>query len=137
MDGFRMSLVRVSNWINRELIWFVLGSYAVAAVWPDFGLWIRDLNLGEYDLLHEETLVTLPMVMLALLLFNAGMGARPSQLRQLFRNPLLLVAGLVANLLIPVAFILVVTFGMRAWHNPDEVQNILLGLALVASMPIA
>ena len=26
---------------------------------------------------------------------------------------------------------------MDAWHNPDEVQNILVGLALVASMPIA
>jgi BASS family bile acid:Na+ symporter len=26
---------------------------------------------------------------------------------------------------------------MEAWHNPDEVQNILVGLALVASMPIA
>jgi BASS family bile acid:Na+ symporter len=26
---------------------------------------------------------------------------------------------------------------MRLWHNPDEVQNILMGLALVASMPIA
>jgi BASS family bile acid:Na+ symporter len=26
---------------------------------------------------------------------------------------------------------------MRPWHNPDEVQNILVGLALVASMPVA
>ena len=26
---------------------------------------------------------------------------------------------------------------MVGWHNPDEVQNILVGLALVASMPIA
>jgi BASS family bile acid:Na+ symporter len=26
---------------------------------------------------------------------------------------------------------------MSLWHNPDEVQNILVGLALVASMPIA
>jgi BASS family bile acid:Na+ symporter len=26
---------------------------------------------------------------------------------------------------------------MRFWHNPDEVQNIVVGLALIASMPIA
>src|SRR5262249_57214640 len=26
---------------------------------------------------------------------------------------------------------------MRVWHNPDEVQVILVGLALVAAMPIA
>jgi BASS family bile acid:Na+ symporter len=49
----------------------------------------------------------------------------------------LLVAGLSANLAFPIAFILVVTWGMRPWHNPDEVQNILVGLALVAAMPIA
>jgi BASS family bile acid:Na+ symporter len=39
--------------------------------------------------------------------------------------------------LIPILFILVVTQVMRIWHNPDEVQNILVGLALIASMPIA
>ncbi|MBV8230699.1 MAG: bile acid:sodium symporter [Planctomycetaceae bacterium] len=29
------------------------------------------------------------------------------------------------------------SLAMDAWHNPDEVQNILVGLALIASMPIA
>jgi BASS family bile acid:Na+ symporter len=47
------------------------------------------------------------------------------------------VRGAAGHLLVPVAFILGVTGGMRLWHNPDEVQNILVGLALVASMPIA
>ena len=49
----------------------------------------------------------------------------------------MLLAGLAANLLIPVSYILGVSLVMDAWHNPDEVQNILVGLALVASMPIA
>jgi BASS family bile acid:Na+ symporter len=42
-----------------------------------------------------------------------------------------------ANLLIPVAFIAAVAHTLTLWHNPDEVQVILVGLALVASMPIA
>ena len=42
-----------------------------------------------------------------------------------------------ANLIVPIVFILVVTQAMTGWHNADEVQNILVGLALVASMPIA
>ena len=42
-----------------------------------------------------------------------------------------------ANLVIPIAFIFVVSRFMSGWHNADEVQNILVGLALVASMPIA
>ena len=48
-----------------------------------------------------------------------------------------LLAGLAANLLIPISYILGVSLVMDAWHNPDEVQNILVGLALVASMPVA
>ena len=52
-------------------------------------------------------------------------------------NPLSLVFGLLANLLIPIVYIGTVMLTMRFWHNPDEVQNILVGLALVASMPIA
>jgi BASS family bile acid:Na+ symporter len=48
-----------------------------------------------------------------------------------------LAAGLAGNLFVPIAFILLVSQTLRLWHNPDEVQNILVGLALVASMPIA
>ncbi len=42
-----------------------------------------------------------------------------------------------ANLLLPILYIGAVSLGLRFWHNPDEVQNILVGLALIASMPIA
>jgi BASS family bile acid:Na+ symporter len=79
----------------------------------------------------------LPVVMLAFLLFNAGLGVQTAQLRDLARCPLFLAAGLAGNLLVPVAFILVASQTMRFWHNPSEVQSILVGLALVASMPIA
>src|SRR5262249_31113571 len=65
------------------------------------------------------------------------LGVRIAELRHLLRSPAALLAGLVANLAIPIAFIFLVTLGMRAWHNADEVQNILVGLALIASMPIA
>ena len=77
------------------------------------------------------------MLMLSFLLFNAGLGVEPGQLKKLFQKPLMLASGLAANLLIPIVFIFGVTQVMRLWHNPDEVQNILVGLALVASMPIA
>ena len=77
------------------------------------------------------------MVMLGFLLFNAGMGVELAALKKLRNNPLSLAFGLLANLLIPIAYIGLVMLTMRFWHNPDEVQNILVGLALVASMPIA
>jgi BASS family bile acid:Na+ symporter len=128
-----------SGWriLDTYFFRFLIGSYVVAAVWPAPGLWMRDQAFGSITLVHESTKVSLPLLMLAAILFNAGLGMSLSQLRTLIGRPAVLLAGLAANLLIPIAFIFGVTQLMRLWHNPDEVQSILVGLALVASMPIA
>jgi BASS family bile acid:Na+ symporter len=129
---------RAAHFVHQNFLWFLLGSYAVATFFPALGLWLRDVSLGEISLGGgNSTRISLSMLMLSFLLLNAGLGVEPSQLKNLFQKPLTLVSGLTANLLIPIAFIFCVTQAMRLWHNPDEVQNILVGLALVASMPIA
>jgi BASS family bile acid:Na+ symporter len=130
-------LAAFSHFIHARFIWLLLGSYAVAAVWPQLGLAIRNVSFGEVSVFGEKTKFTLPVLMLALLLLNAGLGVQTGQLKNLLRRPLALIAGLGANLLVPIAYIFLVSQTMRLWHNPDEVQNILVGLALVASMPIA
>ena len=127
---------KLSHFLHKNLLWLLLGSYAVAAAWPEPGLKARSVSVGEVALFHERVNLSLPVLTLAALLLNAGLGVQVSQLRGL-RRPVTLLAGLAANLLIPVSYILGVSLVMDAWHNPDEVQNILVGLALVASMPIA
>ena len=137
MDGRANPLARFSRFLHRNFIWFLLGSYVVAAVAPRAGLAIKNVSLGRLALFGESIRVSLPMLLLALLLLNAGLGVQTSQMRHLLRRPWSLLAGLAANLLIPIAYIFAVSRTMRLWHNPDEVQNILVGLAVVASMPIA
>lgn len=137
MDSHAKPLTRFSHFLHRNFIWFLLGSYAVAAATPQAGLAIKKTRLGQLALFGDTLPVTLPMLLLALLLLNAGLGVQTAQLRSLLRRPWILLAGLTANLLIPIAYIFAVSQTMRLWHNPDEVQNILVGLALVASMPIA
>jgi BASS family bile acid:Na+ symporter len=136
MDGHH-PLIRLSHFLHRYFLWFLIGSYALAGFWPAFGLWIRGVSFGEFVLFQQSTPVTLPMLMLGLLLMNAGLGVRANQLTKMLRAPWLLLTGLTANLAIPIAYIYVVTQAMRLWHNPIEVQEILVGLALIASMPIA
>lgn len=106
------------------------------ALVPGPGLWPRGVPLGTLSLFGGSTRVSLSMLMLSFLLFNAGLGVEPAELKKLVRSPLAVLLGLVANLAIPIAFIFCVTQLMRLWHNADEVQNILVGLALAASMPI-
>jgi BASS family bile acid:Na+ symporter len=129
-------LAAVSHFVHEHFLWLLLGSYALAAVCPGLGLTIRTVSFGEVAIFGQMK-VTLPVVMLALVLLNAGLGTQTRELKNLLRQPLALAAGLGANLLVPIAYIFVVSQTMRLWHNPDEVQNILVGLALVASMPIA
>jgi BASS family bile acid:Na+ symporter len=79
----------------------------------------------------------LPALLLAFLLFNAGLGARFSALRNIRQSALLMGAGTLVNLAAPLLAILAVNFFLRFWHSPAEFQNILTGMVLVASMPIA
>jgi BASS family bile acid:Na+ symporter len=137
MERHPTLVAALAHFVHRQFIWLVIGSYVVAGLFPAFGLWIRGVSFGTLTLFGEPMKLSLPVLMLALLLFNAGLGVQTGQLRHLLRSPLALLLGLAGNLLLPVAFIVVMTWGMQLWHNPDEVQNLLVGLALVASMPIA
>ncbi len=137
MNSGKGLLSACSHFVHKQFLWLMIGSYAVAACYPLAGLWLRDVSLGEIDLFGARSRVTLSMLMLASLLLTAGLGVQVGTIRQLFRTPGLLVTGLAANLIVPIAFILCVTKAMAGWHNADEVQNILVGLALVASMPVA
>jgi BASS family bile acid:Na+ symporter len=137
MDNRHHPLTAVSHFIHRYFLWLLIGSYVLAGLAPACGLGIRKVTVGHVTLWGETTRVALPMVMLAFLLLNAGLGMEASRLKTLLRSPGVLLGGLAANLLVPLAFIFAVSVGMRVWHNPDEVQVILVGLALVAAMPIA
>ncbi len=127
----------IQHTIHKSLIWLVLLSYVTAAFLPEFGLSIRSIELGSVEVAQSKITFSLPPAMLAFLLFNAGLGTKTTDLADLARHPRLLITGVAGNLIAPLAFILAVSITMRLWHNPDEVQQILTGLALIAAMPIA
>jgi BASS family bile acid:Na+ symporter len=129
--------VPLSRFLHRHLLWLLIASYAVAAALPAFGLWMRDVSLWHMPMFQAGTSISIPMALLAELLFNAGLGVREMPSLASLRKGKALWLGVGANLTVPLAFILLAAQGLHFWHNSDEVQNILVGLALVASMPIA
>ncbi len=135
--GFTQTIAALSHAIHRYFIWIVLASYFFAAVLPGPGLSIRRIDLGGVDIGGTKIALALPSLMLAFLLFNAGLGVRTAELSALVRKPGLLLSGALANTLAPLAFIVCLSLAMRPWHNSEETQQILAGLALVAAMPIA
>ena len=130
-------ILNIVHFVHRNFIWLIVASYLSATVEPEFGLWIRHVNFGNLNLLGNELSFSLPQIMLAILLFNAGLGVKTSELPILLSKSSLLLGGVLGNLLTPLLFIGFVSFIMSFWHDPDEGQQILVGLALVASMPIA
>jgi BASS family bile acid:Na+ symporter len=131
------SATKLQHFIHGRFIWIVIASYVAAAAFPAFGLAIRGVELGGFELARTKIVATAPSVLLALLLFNAGLGTRAHEVTKLAQRPRLLAVGVAGNVLAPLAFIVFVSFLMRLWHNPDEAQQILTGLALIAAMPIA
>ena len=130
-------LDRISHFVHAHFLGLLLATYALGAAWPGPGLAIRGVSAGRVSLLGGSMALTLPSLMLGFLLLNAGLGVKAAELKGLARRPGLLGLGLAANLAIPIGFVYVVSRAMAGWHNADEVQSILVGLALVASMPIA
>ena len=137
MNSIKTPVKALVDFMHRYFIWMIIASYFVAAVMPGAGLWMRNTEMGSINLLQSSTVVSLPLLMLALLLINAGLGVQLEELNQLIRKPFVLLGGVFGNLATPLIFIIVMSFTMKLWHNPEEVQQILVGLALVAAMPIA
>ena len=132
----KYSLV-IGSFIHRHFLILLIAAYVVAALWPWLGLVTREITLSRFVVLDESVSITLPMILLAGLLFNAGLSADASELAQVARKPQIVLFGLAMNLLVPLAFLLIAYPVLRLWHDPDEVQNLLLGLAVVAAMPVA
>jgi bile acid:Na+ symporter, BASS family len=127
----------LSQFVHHHLLWFLIGAYAIAAAFPSPGLWIRQASFSDLWIFQTKTYVSLLLLLLATLMFNAGLGVKTTHLHSLVRKLWVMAAGLAANLVIPIAYIFCVTLLMQLWHNPEESQHILVGLALVAAMPIA
>ena len=131
------TLLGMSRFVHHHLLWFLIGAYAIAAVFPSPGLAIRNMSFGDLWVFQTTVHGSLLLLLLAMLMLNAGLGVKTSHLQSLAAKAPVLVTGLIGNVLIPVAYIFVVTLMMSFWHNPEEAQHILVGLALVAAMPIA
>src|SRR5262245_2080795 len=137
MRAHQRLLKTLARGADNNFFGLLLACYAAAAVVPELGGWLAHLALGHFSLGSEAVHVSVGMVLLACLLAIAGMGVELDRLRHLMRRPVPLLAGLMANFLAPIAFIFCLARGMRLWHDSDQMQNLLVALALIAAMPIA
>ena len=135
--GYSASVAATTRFMSKWLLALLLGVYALAAFLPAGAVWGTEIDFGEFHLLGESSRISLSMVFLAVLLFNAGLDIPLGQLRNLGKKPVMLLAGLAANLVVPVAYICGVSYLLKGHPDVTAVQSLIVGLALIASMPIA
>ena len=67
MENRSHTLLGWSQFVHRYFLWVLIGAYAVAAILPAPGLWIRDIRLGDISVLKAKMHVSLLLILLAAL----------------------------------------------------------------------
>lgn len=146
----------MAQFLHEHLLKLIVLSYALAATAPAPGLWMRDAQIVAIPLppgavtattttttttttatTSFTVTMTLPKLLLSLLLFNAGIRVRLTRVVSIVRRPGRMLAGLAANLAVPLVLLALAAPALRAWPDSGEAALVLVGLALVTAMPIA
>jgi BASS family bile acid:Na+ symporter len=133
----REAVDRVGAFVQHHFLLLVLAAYAAAAVAPAAGVAAAKVTLVRILVYGQSMSITLPMLLLAGLLLNAGLAVKAAELKKVVRRPHVALAGLVLNLLLPIGFVALLHQALRHWHNSRETQELIIGLAVVAAMPVA
>ncbi|QDT00656.1 bile acid:sodium symporter family protein [Adhaeretor mobilis] len=119
--------------LHRYFLGFLVGVYALAAFLPGPGRAIRNITFAQ----PTGGEVHAPMLLLAMLLFCAAAVIRWSEIRDLLERPSVLLLGLLAAWFGPALFVAIIGPVLPKVFSVESTAGIVVGLALVAAMPVA
>jgi BASS family bile acid:Na+ symporter len=134
-DGRPPALPRLAQFLQRHCFWLLVSCYLLAAAWPLPGRAMRGWRWTPSGLSAAE--FTLPLVLLALLLFCAAVQTDVAQIRAVGSRPWALVCGTFAVWIAPALLVIVAAAILPLVVDEASTAGLLVGLALVASMPVA
>ncbi len=131
-------LVIMTRFIHKHFLLILISAYALSALFPRFGLALRKVQFGNVTWPNgSQTDLSFALLMLSFLLFNGGIAIKIEEIITLWRRPAVSIAGFAANTFVPITLVISLHGAMQLWHSSDEIQNLLVGLALILSMPMA
>jgi len=124
---------RAAAKIHHRFLWLLVGCYLLAAYMPGPGEMLRHWTFIQ----PSGREVHAPMLLLALLLFCAAATIQWSQIHELLDRPGALALGLLTAWLGPAVLVLGLGMVLSHWTSGETVAGVMVGLALVAAMPVA
>jgi BASS family bile acid:Na+ symporter len=126
---------RLALFTKRHLLWLLIASYVLATLWPGPGLLLREWHWSLSEQPYAP--LSLPLLLLTLMLFVAALLTDVSQIRATLRQPLILCASLVLVWLGPVLLVVAAGYLVPSSIGGVDATGLVVGLALVATMPVA
>ncbi len=134
----RLGVAPAFDFIQRRLMLAMAVIYVLGGLAPSLGVAMRHVRVLTLPSAGGAPFsLTLPGAMLALTLFNAGLGVGFEDLGAMLRRPAMLLVGVGANMVMPLGFLAIASLLLRAWPEGEEAQHLLVGLALIGAMPVA
>jgi BASS family bile acid:Na+ symporter len=124
-----------ASFLKRNCFWLLLACYALAALLPRPGQQLRSWRWTPTSLPATE--ITVPLVLLAVLLFCAAVQTDVAQIRAIRSRPWALLIGTIAVWIAPALLVVAAAWGLPLVVDANATSQLLVGLALVASMPVA
>lgn len=134
-DSEQRAALGLADWLRRNCFWLLVGCYVLAAVWPTPGRALRTWRFTSTAVPAAE--FTLPLVLLALLLFCAAVQTEVTQVQSIRKRPWPLLWGTLAVWIAPALLAIAAAFVVPHVVDQEATAGLLVGLALVASMPVA
>jgi BASS family bile acid:Na+ symporter len=131
--GVQRGLARCAALLHRYFLFALLVAYALAAVAPRPGTVIREFTVRLPGGGQERV----SMLLLAVLLFCAAAVIEWSQVRDLLQHPTVLLGGLLICWFGPTLLVAIVGPLLPQLVGEAGSAGLLVGLALVAAMPVA
>jgi BASS family bile acid:Na+ symporter len=126
---------QLAEFVRRRFLWLLLAAYALAAVWTTPGLAMRNWEWSSTT--GASVPVSFVLILLAVMLFSAALLTDVSQIRIVSHHPLVLCAALVAVWLGPALLVVAAGWLIPPTIDGQATAGLLVGLALVATMPVA
>lgn len=126
---------RAAQFAKRHLLWLLVGCYALAICWPTPGRILRGWQWSPAGV--PEPVLSLPLALLALMLFSAALATDLAHLRGVLQRPVLFCAALVAVWVGPGLLVIAAGFLVPATLGGQATTGLLVGLTLIATMPVA